>query len=199
MPGEVYAVEQLVRLPRKRPGLRRSTMVPRHGGQKCPVRRSCPFAQLHAAGQAVLVQPGGSVTRPCFGLLAGEPSHTFTKQADTWRARLSLTSKSGTWVPAGRGRAGVTVPPELLYARAHITAGSRDPWLLTELVTCRWLAVADPDICNLARVTSALCVQSRWSAWAGPVLPSIFHSAAVAAVNPRHRPREWRPGRRVPR
>lgn len=84
VPGEVYVPGEPVRLPRKGQVFVGPTIGT--GTRRCSARFAAEFvAQLHAAGQAVLVQPGGSGDETVLVFLGGEPSHAFTKQADTWR------------------------------------------------------------------------------------------------------------------
>ncbi len=166
-----------------RPGLRRS----RHRYRDTAVvPDSLPSSslQLRAAGQAVLVQPGGSGDETVLVFLGGEPSHAFTKQADASQAEPDF--ESGTWVrppwPALRRQ----LTGELLYAGPHRRSGSRDPRLLElQLVDpslgWQWL---DPDIRNLASVTS-LCIGQRWSGWgwARSPIDAPGGAAAAPAVN----------------
>lgn len=163
VPGEVYVPGEPVRLPRKGQVFVGPTIGT--GTRRCSARFAAEFvAQLHAAGQAVLVQPGGSDDETVLVFLGGEPSHAFTKQADTWRQTepdFEIWDVGAAAVAGAAAQVGVD-PGELLYARAHITGGSRDPRLLElQLVDpslgWQWL---DPDIRNLAQRDFALCVQS---------------------------------------
>lgn len=106
MPGEVYVPGEPVRLPRKGQVFVGPTIGT--GTRRCSARFAAEFvAQLHAAGQAVLVQPGGSGDETVLVFLGGEPSHAFTKQADAApdRARLRNLGR-GCGRRGRRGRAG---------------------------------------------------------------------------------------------
>lgn len=106
MPGEVYVPGEPVRLPRKGQVFVGPTIGT--GTRRCSARFAAEFvAQLHAAGQAVLVQPGGSGDETVLVFLGGEPSHAFTKQADTWRQTEPDFEIWDVGAAAGRrGRAG---------------------------------------------------------------------------------------------
>ncbi|OSC40787.1 hypothetical protein [Mycobacterium decipiens] len=163
VPGEVYAPGEQVRLPRKGQVFVGPTVGT--GTRRCNARFAAEFvARLHAAGHAVLVQPGGPAVETVLVFLGGEPSHAFIEQADTLRPAepdFETWDVGAAALAAATAQVGVD-PGDVLYARAHVIGGSRDPRLLElQLVDpslgWQWL---DADTRDVVQRDFALCVES---------------------------------------
>lgn len=185
VPGEVYVPGEPVRLPRKGQVFVGPTIGT--GTRRCSARFAAEFvAQLHAAGQAVLVQPGGSGDETVLVFLGGERRMRLPSRP-TLGARPSPTSKSGTWVrppwPARPRR----------WVLTQVSCSTRGPTSQVEAEipgcwncnwwTRRWAGSGwTQTSAILPSVTSRYASSQRWSGWGWARSPIDAHSAAVAAV-----------------
>lgn len=144
---------------------RSSSVRPSVPGHGAVVPGSLPSSSRNCTRPArrCSFSPEVPVTRPCWSSLAVSrrmrlPSRPTRRQTEP---DFEIWDVGAAAVAGAAAQVGVD-PGELLYARAHITGGSRDPRLLElQLVDpslgWQWL---DPDIRNLAQRDFALCVQS---------------------------------------
>jgi hypothetical protein len=162
--GETFAPGDRVRLPRTGHVFVSATIG--SGAQRCSDRSAAAeyAAELHEAGRSVLVQPCGSAPETVLVFLCGEPSHAFTKQADTLHQAESdfeIWDVGAAALAAAAGQASVDAS-ELLYARAHVIGGTDDPRLLElQLVepSLGWRTF-DAETRDLAQREFALGVES---------------------------------------
>lgn len=163
VPGDVYAPGGRVWLPRHSQFFISPTVGT--GTRRCTDRTAAGLvAEFHAAGHSVLVQPCGSAVETVLVFLGGEPSHAFTKHDRKWRRAqpdFEVWDVGAAALAAAAAQVGID-PAELLYARAHVIGGDRDPRLLElQLVDpslgWQWL---DADTRDVAQRDFALCVES---------------------------------------
>ena len=164
VPGEVFSPGERVRLPRSGDVFVSPTIGT--GTRRCSDRStaaSCA-AELHAAGQSVLVQPGDSAPETVLVFLGAEPSHAFTIQARTLVAAepdFQIWDVGAAALAAAAAQVGVKAS-ELLYARAHVVGGVDDARLLElQLVepSLGWRRL-DARTRDLAQREFALAVES---------------------------------------
>ena len=115
--GEVFAPGDRVRLPRTGDVFVSPTIgtgTRRYAGRAASVYA----AELHAAGQSVLVQPGGSAPETVLVFIGGQPSHAFPADPDSeiWDVGVAALA-------AAAAQVGVDAS-ELLYARAHLSGSA---------------------------------------------------------------------------
>jgi hypothetical protein len=123
VPGEVFAPEDRLRLPRTGDVFVAPTIgtgTRRFSGRSAAAAYA---AELHTAGQKVLVQPAGSAPETVLVFLGGTPSHAFTKQADAFRQAepdFEVWDAGSAALAAAAAHVGIDAS-ELLYARAHLS------------------------------------------------------------------------------
>ncbi|QUR67283.1 hypothetical protein [Mycobacterium spongiae] len=163
VPGKVYPPGAPLRLSRKAEVF--VGPVVGTGTRRCTDRRAAEFAaEVHSTGHSVFVQPSSSAAEDVLIFLGGEPSYAFTRHSNTWRQAqpdFEIWDVGVAALAAAAAQVGVD-PGELLYARAHVIGGGRDPRLLElQLVDpslgWQWL---DADTRDLAQRDFALCVES---------------------------------------
>jgi hypothetical protein len=164
VPGDVFAPGERVRLPRRGDVFVSPTIGT--GTRRCSDRSAAAAyaVELHTAGQSVLVQPGGSAPETVLVFLSGAPSHAFAKQADAVRQAepdFEIWDVGSAALAAAAAQVGIDAA-ELLYARADVVGGPRDPQLLElQLVepSLGWRRL-DSDTRDLAQREFALGVES---------------------------------------
>lgn len=164
VPGDVFAPGERVRLPRT--GDVFVSPIIGTGTRRCGDRSAAGAyaVELHTAGQSVLVQPGGTAPETVLVFLGGAPSHAFTKQTDTLRQAepdFEIWDVGSAALAAAAAQVGIDAA-ELLYARADLVGGPRDPRLLElQLVepSLGWRRL-DADTRDLAQREFALGVES---------------------------------------
>jgi hypothetical protein len=132
VPGEVFGPGDRVRLPRTGHVFVSPTVG--SGTRYCSDRSAAAayVAELHTAGQSVLVQPGASDAETVLIFLGGDPSHAFTGNAGgsaQAEPDFEIWDVGSAALAAAAAQIGVH-PTELLYARAHLVG---DPARLLEL------------------------------------------------------------------
>ncbi len=156
VPGQVYAAGERVELPHTG----RIVVSPTVGtGTRCFSDRSAAaahVAELHEAGQRVLVQSGGADPQTVLVFLGGAPSHAFT-------TRDYETLRQGEpdfeiWDVGAAALAAAADPGDLLYARVHLI-GSRVLELQLVDPSLGWRRL-DAGTRDLAQREFALCVES---------------------------------------
>jgi hypothetical protein len=160
VPGEVFAPGERVRLPRTGDVFVSPTIGT--GTRRCSDRPEAAgyAAELHAAGQSVLVQAGDSAPETVLVFLGGEQSHAFTKQARTLvqaEPDFEIWDLGAAALAAAAAQVGVNAN-ELLYARAHLS-GSRLLELQLVEPSLGWRQL-DGDTRDLAQREFALAVES---------------------------------------
>jgi hypothetical protein len=160
VPGEVFGPGERIRLPRT--GHVFVSPTTGTGTRRCSDRSAAAryAAELHAAGQQVLVQPGDSAPETVLVFLGGKPSHAFTNRA---RTLVQTEPDFEIWDvgPAALAAAGAQVgvgASELLYARVH-WSGSRLLELQLVEPSLGWLLL-DAGTRDLAQRAFALAVES---------------------------------------
>jgi hypothetical protein len=117
VPGQVYAAGERVELPRTGSVFVSPTVGT---GTRCFTDRSAAaahVAELHEAGQRVLLQPGGADPQTVLVFLGGAPSHAFTTQDGVLR---QAEPDFEIWDVGAAALAAAANPAELLYARVHL-------------------------------------------------------------------------------
>ncbi len=160
VPGGVYAPGKRVRLPRTGHVFVSPTVGT--GTRRCSDRSAAAayVAELHEAGQSVLVQPGGSARRTVLVFLGGKPSHAFITQENALRQGepdFELWDVGAAALSAAAAQVGVEVG-ELLYARAHLV-GARLLELQLVDPSLGWRQL-DAGTRELAQREFAVCVES---------------------------------------
>ena len=155
VPGEVYAAGERVDLPHTG-----SVFVsPAVGtGTRCFDDRSAArtfIAELHAAGQRVLVQPGGADPQTVLIFLGGAPSHAFTTHEGALRQG---EPDFEIWDAGAAALAAAANPVELLYARVHLI-GSRVLEMQLVDPSLGWRRL-DTGTRDLAQRQFAVCLES---------------------------------------
>lgn len=123
VPGEVFAPGDRLRVPRTGDVFVAPTIgtgTRRFSGRSAAAAYA---AELHTAGQKVLVQPAGSAPETVLVFLGGTPSHAFTKQADALRQAepdFEIWDAGSAALAAAAAHVGIDAS-ELLYARAHLS------------------------------------------------------------------------------
>jgi hypothetical protein len=122
VPGEVFAPGERVGLPRA--GLVFLSPSIGTGSRRCndPSAATAYIAELHTAGQKVLVQPGDSASETVLVFLGGQPSHAFTQRARTLvqaEPDFEIWDVGTAALAVAAAQVGVNAD-ELLYARAHL-------------------------------------------------------------------------------
>jgi hypothetical protein len=160
VPGEIYGPGDRIRLPRTGDVFVGPTIGT---GTRRWARRSeaaAHAAELHAAGQAVVVQPGGSAQETVLVFLGGAPSHAFVSVDGTLHQaepEVELWDVGSAALVAAAAQVGADVG-ELLYARAQLS-GSRllELQLVDPVLGWRRLAADTRDV---AQRRFAHCVES---------------------------------------
>jgi hypothetical protein len=155
VPGQVYAAGDRVVLPRSG-GVFVSPAV--GTGTRCFTTRSAAaarVAELHAAGQRVVVQPAGADPQTVLVFLGGAPSHAFTAQGGVLH---QAEPDFEIWDVGAAALAAAGDPAGLLYARVHLI-GSRVLELQLVDPSLGWRRL-DADTRDLAQRQFAVCVES---------------------------------------
>jgi hypothetical protein len=159
VPGQAYAAGDRVELPHS--GV--VFVSPAVGtGTRCFTTRSAAaarVAELHAAGQRVLVQPAGADPQTVLVFLGGAPSHAFTTQGAFFEQALRQAEPDfEIWDVGAAALAAAADPGALLYARVHLI-GSRVLELQLVDPSLGWRRL-DGGTRDLAQRQFAVCVES---------------------------------------
>ncbi len=152
VPGQVFAPGDRVRLPRGGHVFVSPTVGT--GTHRCHDRSTAAAyaAELHMAGQSVLVQPATAADETVLIFLGGQPSHAFPAEPDfeIWDVGAAALDAAAAQV-----RIDAT---ELLYARAHVVG---DRLLELQLIdpSMGWRQLG-ADACDLAQREFAVSVES---------------------------------------
>ncbi len=155
VPGEVYAAGERVDLPHTGSVFVSPTVGT---GTRWFTDRSAAaahVAELHEAGQPVLVQPGGADPQTVLVFLGGAPSHAFTTHEGALRQG---EPDFEIWDAGAAALAAAANPVELLYARVHLI-GSRVLELQLVDPSLGWRRL-DTGTRDLAQRQFAVCLES---------------------------------------
>jgi len=159
VPGEIFAPGEEVRLPGTGDVFASPTVGT--GTRRCAASAAVEYAaELHMAGQSVLIQQATAAPETVLVFLGGEPSHAFVGQHGTLvqaEPDFEIWDIAAAALAAAAAQVGVSAN-ELLYARAHLS-GSRLAELQLVDPSLDWLRL-DADTRDLAQRTFALAVES---------------------------------------
>jgi len=154
VPGVVYAAGERVELPRTGGVFVSPTVGTGTRWFSDRFAAAAHVAELHDAGQRVLVQPAGVDPQTVLVFLGGAPSHAFTTQGDELRQG---EADFEIW-DVGAAALAAADPGELLYARVHLI-GSRVLELQLVDPSLGWRRL-DTGTRDLAQRQFAVCVES---------------------------------------